>query len=119
MEDQTAWIDEKGTVHRLTLRLAEVRCLHCKYDICVQDFTTREDREPIVVHGVGYEEIEGSWEVLQYSNHLVVCMTDFKTPESTNNVGTEQIGYSDRMGRIRLHGRGNSAPSKEKLVGRG
>ena len=117
VEDCTEWIDPEGTVHRLTLRLKEGKCLHCKYSICLQDFTTREDREPIVIHGVGYEDVDGSWEVLQYSNHLVVCMTAFETPERLEHVRTEPIGQTDRVGRIRLRARSDSAPPSQKLGG--
>ena len=81
MDDQTAWIDGQGTVHRLTLQLKEEKCLHCISSVCVQDFTTREDRDPIIVHGVGFEDREGSWEVLPYSNHIVVCLTSWEIPK--------------------------------------
>ena len=117
VEDCTEWIDPEGAVHRLTLRLKEERCLHCKYSICLQDFTTREDREPIVIHGVGYEDVDGSWEVLQYSNHLVVRMTAIDTPERLEHVRPEPIGQTDRVGRIRLRARNNSAPPSQKLGG--
>lgn len=119
VEDCTEWIDPKGTVHRLTLRLKEERCLHCKYSICLQDFTTREDRDPIIVHGVGYEEMDGSWEVLQYSNHLVVCMTAFETPERLEHDRAEPIGQTDCVGRIRLRSRSNSTSPPQKLGGGG
>lgn len=86
MCDQTVWIDDKGTLHRLTLQLKEERCLHCMCSVCVQDFTTRDDREPIIVHGVGFENQKGSWEIIPYSNHIVVCLASYEVPGESKEI---------------------------------
>jgi hypothetical protein len=52
----------------------------------VQDFTTRDDREPIIVHGVGFENQKGSWEIIPYSNHIVVCLASYEVPGESKEI---------------------------------